>query len=72
MAYEIHIGDQVSWKWGRGTASGKVVERFTSRVTRKIDGTEVVRDADENEPAYLIEQDDGQEVLKSSSEVEVK
>lgn len=71
MAYKIHIGDQVTWKWGKGTASGKAVARFTSRVTRKIDGTEVVRDADEDEPAY-IEQDDGQAVLKSSSEVEVK
>ena len=72
MAYNIHIGDQLTWKWGNGTASGKVVERFTSRVTRKIDGTEIVRDADEDEPAYRIEQDHSQEVLKSGSELTVE
>lgn len=71
MSFEIHIGDVVTWKWGDGTASGEVVERFTSPVTRTIDGTEVTRNADEDTPAYLIRQDDGQEVLKSASELTV-
>ncbi len=69
MAYEIHIGDTVEWNWGDGTGSGKVTERFTSKVSRTIDGTEVTRDASEDEPAYLIEQDDGDRVLKSSTEL---
>ncbi|MEE8600050.1 DUF2945 domain-containing protein [Euzebya tangerina] len=69
MAYQHHIGDTVEWQWGDGTASGEITERFTEKVTRTIDGNEVTRDASEDEPAYLIEQDDGQRVLKSASEL---
>lgn len=60
---------QVKWDWGNGEATGKIVEKFTEKVTKNINGSEVVRDADSSEPAYLIEQDDGQEVLKSASEL---
>ena len=69
MSYDIHIGDSVEWNWGNGTGTGKVTERFTSKVTRTIDGNEVTRDASEDEPAYMIEQDDGDRVLKSASEL---
>lgn len=62
-------GDSVEWDWGNGTGEGKVVERFTEKVTRTIKGTEVTRKASEDEPAYLIEQDDGDRVLKSQSEI---
>ncbi len=62
-------GDTVTWKWGGGTATGTVQESFTERVTRTIKGTEVIRDADADNPAYLIEQDDGDRVLKSESEL---
>lgn len=63
-------GDQVRWKWGDGYGEGEVAERFTDKVTRTIEGTDVTRDASEDEPAYLIEQEDGTRVLKSHSEVE--
>lgn len=62
-------GDTVSWTWGSGTATGTVQEAFTEKVTRTIKGTEVTRDATEDEPAYLIEQEDGDRVLKSASEI---
>ena len=62
-------GDTVEWNWGSGTATGTVQESFTERVTRTIKGTEVTRDADADNPAYLIEQDDGDRVLKSESEL---
>ncbi len=62
-------GDTVEWTWGRGTATGAVQESFTERVTRTIKGTEVTRDADDGNPAYLIQQDDGDRVLKSESEL---
>lgn len=70
MAYDIHIGDTVTWQWGDGTASGEVVERYTERIEKTIDGAEVVRDASEDEPAYLVRQEDGSEVLKSASELD--
>ncbi len=70
MAYDIHIGDTVSWNWGSGTAAGTVTERFTEKVTRTIRGTEITRNATDDEPAYMIEQEDGARVLKSASELE--
>ena len=62
-------GNIVSWMWGSGTATGTIVESFTEKVTRTIKGSEITRDATEDEPAYLIEQDDGDRVLKSASEI---
>ncbi len=63
-------GDSVKWKWSKGWGRGKVAERFTEDVTRSLSGTEVKREASRDEPAYLIEQDDGDRVLKSHSEIE--
>jgi ribosomal protein L24 len=65
----IKKGDTVSWNWGDGTAEGKVKTIYTEDVTKTIKGTEVTRSATEDEPAYLIEQDDGDQVLKSASEL---
>lgn len=62
-------GTMVEWDWGNGTGTGKVTETFTEKVTRTIKGNEVTRDASSDEPAYMIEQDDGDRVLKSHSEV---
>ena len=62
-------GTKVSWEWGSGTATGKVVERYTEKVTKTLKGSEITRDASDDEPAYLIEQEDGDQVLKSHSEL---
>jgi len=62
-------GAKVEWDWGDGTAGGEIREVYTQKRTLKIDGSEVTRDASEECPAYKIEQDDGQTVLKSHSEV---
>ena len=64
----FEVGATVTWNWVQGTASGKVRERFVGKVSRTIKGTEVTRNASKAEPAYLIEQDDGAEVLKGHSE----
>ena len=56
----LRKGSKVSWTWGKNIAHGKVVDKFTEKVTR---------DASEDEPAYLIEQEDGDQVLKSASEL---
>lgn len=62
-------GDSVTWEWGKGTATGKIKEKFTQKVTHNIKGGEITRNASDGEPAYLIEQEDGDEVLKSGSEL---
>lgn len=65
----LRHGTKVEWDWGQGTATGKITERFTEKVTLKLQGAEVTRNATADEPAYRIEQDDGDEVLKSASEL---
>ncbi|WP_457298985.1 DUF2945 domain-containing protein [Phyllobacterium sp. P5_D12] len=65
----FHKGAHVVWNWAKGVGSGKVVEEFTKSVTRRIKGVEVTRKASKEEPAYMIEQDDGGRVLKSASEL---
>ena len=66
----ITIGTKVRWNWGNGTAQGKVVESYTQKVRKTIKGTEVTRNGETGNKALYIEQEDGNFVLKSESEVE--
>jgi len=66
----IKKGTNVKWKWGSGSAEGKVQETFTESVTRTIKGNEVTRKGEKGNKALLIEQEDGDRVLKLESEVE--
>ena len=66
----IREGTLVSWPWGNGRGSGRVVEVHRSTVRRTLDGAEITRHGTDDDPAYLIEQDDGARVLKLRSEVE--
>jgi hypothetical protein len=61
-------GDRVEWNWGNGTGTGEIKKVYIRKQTVKIKGQDVTREANEDEPAYLIEQEDS-EVLKSHSEV---
>ena len=62
----------VKWDWGNGTAKGQIKERFEREVTRTLQGSEITRQGSEDNPAYLIKQDDGDEVLKLGSEIEAQ
>lgn len=72
MANAYRKGDTVHWHWGSGTAKGKVEERFDRRVQRTIKGSKIVKNGTKDDPAYLIEQDDGDKVLKRASELTKK
>ncbi|GGD97204.1 hypothetical protein GCM10011515_16260 [Tsuneonella deserti] len=63
-------GQQVRWQWSGSKASGKIVERFDRRVQRTIKGSKIVRNGSNEDPAYLVEQADGDRVLKLGSELE--
>lgn len=65
----LRKGSKVSWTWGANTAYGRIIERFTKPVSRRIKGTDVKRDASAKEPAFLIKQEDGDQVLKSRGEL---
>lgn len=69
MSKQFDVGDTVEWNWGPGTGAGRIVERFTDEVERTIKGSTIKRNASADEPAYLIEQEDGDRVLKSGSEL---
>jgi hypothetical protein len=66
----IRQGSKVKWKWGSGTAIGKVQETYTKQITKTIKGTDVTRDGTTNNKALYIKQDDGDYVLKLENEVE--
>jgi len=69
MGQEFQIKQHVKWRHAGGSAKGQVKEAFKEKVTRTIKGNEVTRNASDEEPAYLVEQDDGDHVLKSESEL---
>jgi hypothetical protein len=70
MAKGFHKGQAVHWKWGDAVAHGKIAERFERRVSRTFKGTRVTRVGTPENPAYLIEQEDGDRVLKRGSELQ--
>lgn len=63
-------GTKVEWNWGNGKGVGKIAEVFTEKVTRTINGSEITRKASAEDPAYLIEQEDGSRVLKGHGELD--
>ena len=63
-------GSKVRWKWGQGYGHGVIKSAFEEKTTRKIDGNEVTRHGSKDDPAYYINSDDGNNVLKLHSEVE--
>lgn len=66
----IREGSTVKWKWGNGTATGKVISSHTKKITKQIEGSEITRNGEEANKALFIEQEDGAKVLKLESEVE--
>ena len=70
MTNSFKSGQAVKWNWGSGAAEGKVKEKFDRRVQRTIKGSKVVKNGTRDNPAYLIEQEDGDKVLKRGSELQ--
>lgn len=63
-------GTKVRWKWGNGYGTGTIKSGFAEKTTRKIDGEEVTRHGTKDDPAYYIDSDNGNNVLKLQSEIE--
>lgn len=62
-------GDKVHWNWGKSQAEGTIEQKSDKTITKKIKGTEVKRKASKEEPAYVVKQANGNEVVKSESEL---
>lgn len=62
-------GSTVTWKYGTGTASGKIEEVHKESVTKKIKGSDITRNGTADNPAFVIVQENGDKVVKLQSEV---
>ena len=67
----VKKGDDVTWKFGKGTAKGTVDEVHEDDVERTVQGTKVKRKGSASEPALVVRQGD-KKVVKSASEVTKK
>ncbi|MGL5924641.1 HVA1 family protein [Chroococcidiopsis sp.] len=68
---KVRVGTTVSWKYGSGTATGKVIKVYRDRITLKLGDSEITRNGSEDDPALLIKQENGAKVLKLFSEVRI-
>lgn len=62
-------GSNVSWNWGNGTAKGKIEEVHKEEFSKTIKGSKITKKGTNDNPAYLIKQDDGSKVIKLKSEL---
>ena len=69
MSNKLKEGQSVTWDWGNGTAEGTIKEIHSSTISRTTKGNEVTRHGSDDNPALVIEQDDGTTVLKLESEL---
>ena len=69
---DVSKGDEVEYKWGKGTVEGEVTKVHTDDVEKTIKGSKIKREASESKPAVEVKTDKGAKVLKSTSEVKVK
>ncbi|GAB3735372.1 hypervirulence associated TUDOR domain-containing protein [Spirosoma lituiforme] len=64
----VEKGDEVTWKYGKGKATGTVAEVHTDDVERTVQGAKIKRKGSDEEPALVIKQGE-KKIIKSSSEV---
>lgn len=62
-------GDRVQWRTFGDVFHGCVCHVYTSETCEVVDCQQHTQDADLNNPAYLIELDDGKRTLKRHTEV---
>ncbi len=62
-------GARVQWADAGEIFQGIIRKVFTHRLERTINGATVTRPANKRDPAYLIEQEDGDTLLMNHSEL---
>lgn len=67
IGYNYKVGDKVALGYAR---FGVVKEVYTSPITINIDGTDVSKEASQNNPAYLVIEDSGHAVLRLGTEID--
>ncbi len=67
----MKIGDYVGWKWGYGVAEGKIIDIKPEKTQIESKGKLITRNGTSEDPALIIEQDNGTRVLKLAHEVQL-
>lgn len=70
MAQTFRTGTRVRWNWGQGVGRGRIADRFERHVERTIEGALIRRNGSPEDPAFLIDTDNGGQVLKLRSEID--
>ena len=72
-AYTICMkaGDQVGWQWGKGIATGEVLEVRSERTQVESKGKLISRNGTSDDPAVIIRSDNGSTVLKLAHEIQI-
>lgn len=68
-AASLNKGTKVDWTHGAAKAFGKVLQVFRAKVTQRIKGAVITRNATPEKPAALVLSDRGGKALKSASEL---
>ena len=69
LLFPMRKGTKVTWKYGTGTATGKIESLHKEPISRIIKGSEIHRNGSVADPALVIVQENGDRVLKLKSEV---
>ena len=67
----MKVGDQVGWKWASSIATGRVLEVRHERVEIESKGKQIVRNGSHDDPAVIIQSDNGSKVLKLAHELQI-
>lgn len=67
----MKVGDFVGWKWGYGVAQGKIVAMKPDKTQIESKGKLITRNGTPDDPALIIEQNNGTRVLKLAREVQL-
>jgi hypothetical protein len=70
MSKLYSIGQTIRWKWGNGTATGKIENVVTKKTEIKSKRQTITRNGSDDNPAIVIKQEDGTKIIKLASELE--
>lgn len=65
----FRVGQRVAWNLGSQFGEGVIKKIYKKTITLKLGGVEVTRHGTSDNPAFLIDADDGQVHLMLSSQV---
>lgn len=70
MSKTYRQGQQVTWKWGNGSASGNIERVSHEKTEIQSKGSTITRNGSAADPAIIIKQEDGTKLIKLASELE--